>query len=64
MALNENDINLKQQIMIKTPVNQKRLTNVAVVCLKKGGKKFELACYLNKVVNWRAKQESNLAEVL
>jgi len=50
--------------MIKNPMNQKLLTNVAVVRLKKGGKKFELACYHNKVMNWRSKQESNLAEVL
>lgn len=50
--------------MIKTPVNQKLLTNVAVVRLKRGGKKFELACYHNKVMNWRSKQEGNLAEVL
>ena len=32
---------------------QKRLTNVAVVRYKKFGKKFEVACYKNKVVNWR-----------
>ena len=32
---------------------QKRLTNVAVVRLKKKGKRFEIACYKNKVVNWR-----------
>ena len=40
------------------------LTNVSVVRLKRGGKKFELACYSNKVMNWRSKQEGNLAEVL
>lgn len=38
-----------------TPVNQVRLTNVAVVRLKKGGKRFEIACYKNKVVSWRKK---------
>ena len=32
-----------------TPVNQIRLTNVAIVRLKKGGKRFELACFKNKV---------------
>lgn len=37
---------------------------MAVVRLKKGGKKFELACYHNKVLNWRSKQEGNLNEVL
>ena len=38
---------------IKTPTNQKILTNVAVVKMKKCGKRFELACYKNKVVSWR-----------
>ena len=32
---------------------QKRLTNIAVVRYKKHGKRFEIACYKNKVVNWR-----------
>lgn len=32
---------------------QKRLTNVAVVRYKKFGKRFEIACYKNKVLNWR-----------
>ena len=32
---------------------QKRLTNIAVVRYKKKGKRFEVACYKNKVVNWR-----------
>jgi len=33
---------------------QKRLTNVAVVRMKKGGQRFEVACYRNKVQDWRA----------
>ncbi|CAB1348941.1 unnamed protein product [Coregonus sp. 'balchen'] len=33
---------------IFTPTNQIRLTNVAVVRMKKGGKRFEIACYKNK----------------
>jgi len=33
---------------------QKRLTNIAVVKLKKNGKRFEVACYRNKVADWRA----------
>ena len=37
---------------------------MAVVRLKKGGKKFELACYKNKIINWRNKQETNINEVL
>jgi ribosome maturation protein SDO1 len=38
-----------------TPVNQIRHTNVALVKLKKGGKRFELACFRNKVMAWRTK---------
>lgn len=36
------------------PVGQKRLTNVAVVRLKKHGNRFEIACYKNKVLSWRS----------
>ena len=36
---------------INTPTNQKLLTNVAVVRMKKAGKRFEIACYKNKVRN-------------
>lgn len=49
---------------IKNPTNQKRLTNVAVVRLKKAGKRFEIACYKNSVVSWRNKVETDLDEVL
>jgi len=49
---------------IFTPTNQKRLTNVAIVRLKKGGKRFEIACYNNKVMNWRNKLEKDIDEVL
>eukprot|EP00002_Diphylleia_rotans_P029937 TRINITY_DN6122_c0_g1_i1.p1 TRINITY_DN6122_c0_g1~~TRINITY_DN6122_c0_g1_i1.p1 ORF type:complete len:253 (+),score=68.37 TRINITY_DN6122_c0_g1_i1:54-812(+) len=49
---------------IFTPVNQIRLTNVAVVRLKKGGQRFELACYPNKVTSWRQKIEKDLDEVI
>ncbi|CAB3401974.1 unnamed protein product [Caenorhabditis bovis] len=49
---------------IKTPTNQKVLTNVAVVRMKKTGKRFEIACYKNKVVNWRNKTEKDIDEVL
>ncbi len=38
---------------IKTPTNQQRLTNVAVVRIKKCGQRFEIACYKNKVVSYR-----------
>ena len=40
---------------LKQPIGQKLLTNVAVVKLKKQGKLFELACYKNKVTDWRNK---------
>jgi len=45
---------------IDTPVNQIRLTNVAIIRLKKGGKRFELACYKNKVVSWREGTETGM----
>ncbi|XP_022255321.1 ribosome maturation protein SBDS-like [Limulus polyphemus] len=49
---------------IFTPTNQIRLTNVAVVRMKKGGKRFEIACYKNKVLSWRNNVEKDLDEVL
>uniref|UniRef100_A0A914HB71 Ribosome maturation protein SBDS n=1 Tax=Globodera rostochiensis TaxID=31243 RepID=A0A914HB71_GLORO len=47
---------------IKTPTNQKLLTNVAVVRMKKCGKRYEVACYKNKVLNWRNKMEKDIDE--
>lgn len=49
---------------IFTPTNQKRLTNVAVVRMKKAGKRFEIACYPNKVTSWRTGIEKDIDEVL
>lgn len=49
---------------IFTPTNQSRHTNIAVVRIKKGGKRFEIACYKNKVVSWRQGVEKDLDEVL
>jgi len=49
---------------IFTPTNQVRLTNVAVVRMKKAGKRFEIACYKNKVMSWRNKTEKDIDEVL
>ncbi|CDF38229.1 Ribosome maturation protein SBDS [Chondrus crispus] len=49
---------------LKQPVSQVRLTNVAVVRLKRRGKRFELACYKNKVISWREGNEDDLDEVL
>jgi len=48
---------------IFTPTNQIRLTNIAVVRLKKGGKRFEIACYRNKVVSWRNKEYVNISSM-
>ncbi|KAF5725287.1 hypothetical protein HS088_TW23G00008 [Tripterygium wilfordii] len=49
---------------IVQPIGQKRLTNVAVVRLKKHGNRFEIACYKNKVLSWRSGVEKDLDEVL
>jgi Predicted exosome subunit len=46
------------------PVGQKRLTNVAVVRHRVGGKRFEVACYRNKAVDWREGVEQDIDEVL
>ena len=50
--------------MITQPVLNIKHTNVAYVRLSKGGKRFEIACYRNKVLNWRNKVETDLEEVL
>ena len=34
------------------PTNQKRHTNIATVKLQSHGKRFEIACYPNKVTSW------------
>jgi len=49
---------------LKLPVGQKRLTNVAVVRMKCAGMRFEIACYKNKVLNWREGIEKEINEVL
>jgi ribosome maturation protein SDO1 len=49
---------------ISLPINQVRLTNVAVVRINKGGKRFEIACYRNKAVDYRQGLEQDLSEVL
>ncbi|KAI7823670.1 putative Shwachman-Bodian-diamond syndrome protein [Kickxella alabastrina] len=41
-----------------------RLTNVSVVRLRRDGKRFEVACYKNKVSEWRTNVETDLDEVL
>ncbi|KAK7014775.1 hypothetical protein VNI00_019273 [Paramarasmius palmivorus] len=49
---------------IQQPSNQIKLTNVSIVRLKKAGKRFEVACYKNKVQEWRNGVETNLDDVL
>lgn len=49
---------------IFTPINQVKLTNVSVVRLKKAGKRFELACYKNKLVDYRNGMTTNLDDIL
>ncbi|KAF5024275.1 hypothetical protein F66182_3643 [Fusarium sp. NRRL 66182] len=49
---------------IQQPSNQIKLTNVSLVRLKKGKKRFELACYKNKVLEWRSGIEADLDNVL
>ena len=49
---------------INLPSNQIKLTNVSLVRLKKGKKRFEIACYKNKVLEWRSGIESDLDNVL
>lgn len=49
---------------ITQPLNQIKLTNVSIVRLRKGGKRFEVACYKNKIVEWRNNVETDLDEVL
>ena len=52
------------EMSIQQPVNQVKLTKVAVVRLRQKGKRFEVACYKNKVKSWREGLESDLDEVL
>lgn len=51
-------------ILRTQPSNQIRLTNVSLVRLKKGKKRFEIACYKNKVLEWRSRTEKDLDNVL
>lgn len=49
---------------INQPANVIKLTNVSVVRYKRSGKRFEVACYKNKVREWRTGVETDLDEVL
>ncbi|KAI9726418.1 MAG: hypothetical protein M1828_001240 [Chrysothrix sp. TS-e1954] len=46
------------------PSNQIKLTNVSIVRLKRGKKRFEVAAYPNKVLEWRSGSEKDLDNVL
>jgi ribosome maturation protein SDO1 len=50
--------------MLRQPVSQVPLTNVSIVRLRRNGIKVELACYPNKVSDWRDNIEKDLDEVL
>lgn len=50
--------------MLRQPVTQVPLTNVAIVRYKSTTSRFEVACYPNKVNNWRSGVEKDLDEVL
>ncbi|KAI9646099.1 hypothetical protein NHQ30_005539 [Ciborinia camelliae] len=49
---------------INQPSNQIKLTNVSLVRLKKAKKRFEIACYKNKVLEWRSGNEKDIDNVL
>ena len=46
------------------PITQVKLTNVAVVRYNSHGKRFEIACYRNKIMDYRSGLEKDLGEVL
>ncbi|CDK29020.1 unnamed protein product [Kuraishia capsulata CBS 1993] len=50
--------------IISQPSSQIKLTNVSLVRMKKGKKRFEIACYQNKVQDYRTGVEKDLDEVL
>lgn len=49
---------------INQPSNQIKLTNVSLVRQKRGKKRFEIACYKNKVLEYRSGTEKDLDNVL
>lgn len=49
---------------INQPNSQIKLTNVSFVRMKKGKKRFEIACYQNKVHDYQSGVEKNIDEVL
>jgi ribosome maturation protein SDO1 len=55
---------LNKMPMIQQPANVIKLTNVSLVRYKKGKKRFELACYKNKLLEYRSGTETDLDNVL
>ncbi|KKY21076.1 hypothetical protein UCRPC4_g03871 [Phaeomoniella chlamydospora] len=49
---------------INQPANRISLTNISLVRLKKGKKRFEIACYKNKLLEYRSGLETDLDNVL
>lgn len=54
----------KRMPRIQQPVASVKLTNVATVRLTVDGHRFEIACYKNKILDYRAGLETDLSEVL
>lgn len=50
--------------MLKQPVANIKMTNVAVIRYKINNKNFEIACYRNKALNYRNGLENDVSEVL
>lgn len=50
--------------MLKQPSTNVKMTNVATIRYKINNKNFEIACYRNKVLNWRNGVENDVSEVL
>lgn len=50
--------------MLKQPVANIKLTNVATIRYNINKKNFEIACYRNKALNWRNGVEEDISEVL
>ena len=50
--------------MLKQPVSIVNYTNVAIVKLKVGKESFEVACFKNKIQQYREKIENDIGEVL
>lgn len=50
--------------MLKQPKGIVKLTNVAIVKYRKKNRKAEIACYKNKVIDWRNGNEDNIDNVI